>query len=729
MSLFKRTALWLSIALTLAGAVYAFQAQPPDQGAVIHIDVDLVQLDAVVTNSKDEPVIDLKAEDFTVLQDGKPQEITHFSFIRTKDPTPRPPARKAPDSKETVTLVAPPPPVPVKRDKVRRTIAIVVDDLGLSMETTVRVRASIRKWLDNDMQPDDLVAIMRTGGAVGSLQQFSNDKRMLYATADRLSYNAASRVGVSSFDPISGTQQKDRLTGLQKERKDAYGFELPMPGEERDLQFTQFSLASIQYIVNGLKDLPGRKSVILFSEHLEMMFDNNRGQNQGREVPVRERMRTLTDAANRAGVVIHSIDPRGVAYTGFTAEDNPWGDEDSFSKLDPIKTTQVFNQRDRQLNSSRDGMAILAKQTGGLFLYNRNDIGRALEVAANDGDGYYLLGYQPDSKTISEMKKGNPKFHSIQVRVNRPGLHVRSRSEFFSSPDSKAAPELDTRPRQVEKTLLSPFKSEDIRVRLTPLFSQTKEGKSVINALVHFDTDQLLFSEEPEGWLKASVELVASIYNADGRLLELQEKTWNVMAKGQTYEKMKKSGISFLINVPAKDPGAYQMRLVVRDTKNGHMGSATQFVEIPNIRDGKLTLSGILLAADKSKSRAAVDQTEGMIESTDHQKTAAVRIFDPGETIAWAYQVLNAKVGSDHKPQLLVQLRIFRDGQEFFTGKPSPMAAEEQGSSKRMVATDQVHFNQLPPGYYVLQVAVMDTLANEKQRIAAQAIDFDVQAK
>lgn len=719
MTLLKRTVQWLSIALTLTGLAQPFQAQTPDRESVIRIDVDLVQVDAVVTNSKDEPVTDLRIEDFSVLQDGKPQEISNFSFIRTKDPVPPSPAKKS-GTKEVLEPLAPPPPTPLKREKIRRTIAIVVDDLGLAMDTMMRVRESIRKWLDNDMQPDDLVAIMRTGGAVGSLQQFSNDKRMLYAAVDRLSYNAASRVGVSSFKP---------LAGVKEQRKDSHGFALPMPEEERDLQYTQFSIASIQYVVNGLKDLPGRKSVILFSEHLEMMFDDSTGQNQGREVPVRERMSRLIDAANRSSVVIHSIDPRGVAYTGFTAEDNPFGSEESFADLTPTAIGQAFTQRDRQMINSQDGMAVLAKQTGGLFLSNRNDITGALEVVANDGDGYYLLGYHPDSKTVSEMKKGKSKSHSIRVRVNRPGLRVRSRSEFLTSLDLTEANKIMTRQQQVGKALLSPFRSEDLRIRLTPLFSQTKEGKPVINTLVHFDVDQLEFSNEQDDWLKASVELVASLYSADGQLLDLEEKTWNVLAKGQTFERMKKSGVSFLMNVPAQNPGAYQMRLVVRDTRNGRMGSSTQFVEIPNIKDGKLALSGILLAADTSKSRAAVDQEEGLIENTDHRKAAAVRIFESGETIAWAYQILNARVDDDRKPRLESQVRIFREGQEFFTGKPSAMAAEEQGKSRRMIAADQMRFRDLPPGNYIMQVAVRDMLAREKQRTAVQAIDFDVEAK
>jgi len=719
MSLFGRTTLVFALALFFAGAAPRTRAQGPEAQTVIRVDVDLVQIDAVVTDADDEPVTDLTAEDFIVLQDGKPQEITHFSLIRTGAAAPPVPTAAA-GAKETQIRVAPPPPVPLRPDAVRRTIALVVDDLGLAMDTMMRVRQSIREWIENEMRPGDLVAVMRTGGSVGALQQFTNDRRMLLAAADRLSYNAASRVGASSFQPLSG---------MKKERKDSHGFALPMPEEERDLQFTQFSIASIQYIVDGLKDLPGRKSMILFSEHLEMNFDANSGQNQGRGFVALERMHRLIDSANRSAVVIHSIDPRGVVYTGFTAEDNPWGNAEDFAEATPDKISETFSQRDAQLIRSQDGMAVLSHQTGGLFLYNRNDIGGALQRAASDGDGYYLLGYQPDSATVSEMQEGKANLHRIRVRVKRAGLRVRSRSEFLSAAVSKATADSFSRQRQVEKALSSPFGSEDLRVRLTPLFSQTKDSRPVINALVHFDAGPLTFSPQPDGWMKASVELTAGLYGAEGRVRNLDEKTWNIQARGRDFERMKKNGLSFRMSLPAGDPGAYQMRIVVRDAASGRIGSAAEFVEVPDLRDGKLALSGILLAAGGPDSGSPADPGEDSIGAADNSRTAAVRIFEPGDTIALAYQVLNAKTGEDRKPRLQSQLRLFREGREFFTGKPSLLAAEPQAESGRMIAADRMRFDRLPPGYYVLQLAVTDMLAKEPRRTAVRSIDFDVRAR
>jgi hypothetical protein len=235
----------------------------------------------------------------------------------------------------------------------------------------------------------------------------------------------------------------------------------------------------------------------------------------------------------------------------------------------------------------------------------------------------------------------------------------------------------------------------------------------------------LAFSDEPEGWHKAVIEVTAAMFGSDGQQVDFADKKWNLQVKGQTYEYVKKNGMSFLMHVPVKEPGAYQMRLVLRDTANGQLGSATQVIEVPNVRDGKLALSGILMAADKPKSEAAVDQAEGVIEA-DSQKTAAVRIFESGETIAWAYQILNAKADKGSRPQVQARIRLFCEGREVYAGAPSDIPAP-QGVSKRMVAADQIYLKQLPAGYYVLQIAVTDMLAKNKP-MAVQTIDFNAQS-
>jgi VWFA-related protein len=154
MTLHKTIAALLTCALASAQTPQLLSQQDQDRRVVIRINVNLVQVDAVVTDSHDNPVTDLTADDFIVLQDGKTQEITNFSYVRTHEAPVSFTAAEISQARASGTSAVPPaPPMLMKPQKVRRTIALVVDDLGLSFEGTVRVREALRKWIDEEMQP------------------------------------------------------------------------------------------------------------------------------------------------------------------------------------------------------------------------------------------------------------------------------------------------------------------------------------------------------------------------------------------------------------------------------------------------------------------------------------------------------------------------------------------------------------------------------------------------
>jgi VWFA-related protein len=697
-----------SLLLFLSTLGVSAQEEPSatNRDKIFRVSVDLVQVDAVVTDKDGRPVDDLTADDFIVLQDGKPQEITSFSMIRMEDSSPRPRAVPATSARqEKGSISPPPPPVRLKRDQVRRTVAIVVDDLGLSAPSTLYVRESIHKWIDTEMRPGDLVAIILTGSGMGSLQQFTADKRMLHAAADRILYNHSGRIGVSSFAAISTMEPVMSAEAT----------------EERNMALTLGTIGSIHYVLAGLKDVPGRKSLIFFSEDMGMISESaemvRTGGLSGDRAPfVRQYLQRLIDEANRAAVVIHAIDPRGVVYTGPTAED-------SLNGLDAGGISNIFIQRGTQLESSRDGMWEMTKQTGGLFEYNRNDIDGALNEVAEDGKVYYLLGYEPDQKTASRMREGKRHFYSISVRVKRPGLKVRSRSGFFSTINEKNEPL--TRRERMQEALYSPFSSGNLPVRLTTLFAQTEDKKFCLNALLHFYTDQLTFTEE-DGWQKAIVDVAVTTFNAKGELIDLGDRTWTIMAKGGTFEEMQKCGIVYMMRIPVKKAGAYQMRAVVSDTRSEELGSASQFVEVPDLGKGNLALSGIALAADERAIGGIEDRKEGKVADKEVNRTVAVRVFEPGDMIRWAYQVLNAKTGKDDKSQLKTYVRLFHEGEEVYAANPADISRERDEDSDRLIGTGSMQLDKVIPGDYALQVVVLDMLAKEKNRVAVQSINFEV---
>lgn len=668
-----------------------------DRSNVFSVDVNLVQVDAVVTDKKGRPITDLTADDFVVYQDGKEQKITSFSMvrmgIRQEPPSPEPEVEE--ESEWKLTPTTPTATMGLRREEVRRTIALVVDDLGLSFEGTVRTREALKKWVDKEMQPGDLVAVILTGSGMGSLQQFTTSKQLLHSAIDRIMYNLSGRVGVSSFASISDLEWG--LTGYA--------------ADEMNMILTQGTIGAIQYVLSGLEDVPGRKSLILFSEDMRMFIGN------GRDLFMQSPLQRLVDEANRAAVVIHAIDPRGVVYTGPTAEDRMGG-------MSGEAIGNAIADRTSDYYASQDGMAELTELTGGLFEHSRNDIDSALVEVANDGEVYYLLGYQPDAETAARMGRGYRRFHSIQVKVKRKDLLVRSRSGFFGTTD--LAEEPLTRREQMRNALYSPFVSGDLPVHLTTLFSQVKKDKVRINALLHFDADQLDFIIK-DGWQQAEVDIVATTFDAKGEQVDLAARTWTIMAKEESFKELKKNGVIILMYIPVTKAGAYQTRVVVSDTSTGLMGTASQFIEVPDVGKGRLTLSGIALASKRKQLEAITGDREGVVEEREVNGTVAVRIFKPGDTIMWAYQILNAKSGKNRKSQLKTMVRLFRDGREVYSADPEEMTLETEKGSNRLIGMGKMELVRIEPGDYALQVVVLDELAKKNHRVAAQSISFSVQ--
>jgi VWFA-related protein len=171
----------------------------PEKEEVVRISITLVQVDAVVTDQQGKQVTNLNPSDFDIYEDGRRQHITNFSYVAAQPDSPPPPKTEA-RSKATAPIG---PPTRLRPDQVRRTVALVVDDLGLSFESTAGVRAALKKFVDEQMQAGDLVAIIRTGAGMGALQQFTSDKRQLYAAIERVRWNPSGRGGISAFASIS----------------------------------------------------------------------------------------------------------------------------------------------------------------------------------------------------------------------------------------------------------------------------------------------------------------------------------------------------------------------------------------------------------------------------------------------------------------------------------------------------------------------------------------------
>src|ERR1022692_3900134 len=193
-------------------------------------------------------------------------------------------------------------------------------------------------------------------------------------------------------------------------------------------------------------------------------------------------------------------------------------------------------------------MSVLAQETGGLFLQGANDVAGALRQAAEDGDGYYLIGYHPDANTF-ENGNGPPKFHKIEVKVKGVGLRVRSRDGFFGEPGGNQ-PLDHTREAEIVHALQSPFTAGSIHPRLTAVFSNSRQTGSFIDALLYFNPNELKWSSELGGNHKALIDVAAAAFDENGFVLAPVDTTFTLNLTSQNYDEALRKGMVYGIHVP-----------------------------------------------------------------------------------------------------------------------------------------------------------------------------------
>ncbi|HEX8162946.1 MAG TPA: hypothetical protein VF538_13835 [Pyrinomonadaceae bacterium] len=394
---------------------------------------------------------------------------------------------------------------------------------------------------------------------------------------------------------------------------------------------------------------------------------------------------------------------------------------------------------------SQRGLRELAENTGGFFVGNNNDVAGALRRVVDDLKGYYLIGYRPDESTF-DPATGRPRFHSLKVRLKRPGLRVRSRSGFIGV-SGKDVPL--TRDAEIAWALVSPFTAEGVHVRLTPLFSNDPQLGSFMHSLLHVDARDLTFTREPDGGRKAVLDVAGMTFGDNGQIADrLVNSTYTLRVSEKNYERLLQNGFVYTIDFPVKKPGAYQLRFSLRDAVSRRVGSARQFVVVPNLGDERLALSGIVMRGSSPEgAAAAAGQTstpaaapagaplpEGAARveegdpAPDVQGGPAVRRFRPGAALDYVYLIYNARVNaSSPRPQLRARVRLFREGKLIYAGEETRVETTGQEDLRRLGVFGQLQLNaNAAPGEYALQVVVTDLLAPEKRRDASQWIDFEI---
>jgi len=688
------------------------QAQKPskteskNQDDVVKVTTKLVQVDAIVTDKQGRSVTDLRPEDFELSENGRIRQITNFSYISLSgEPlipqqtiSNRTSKRDVRESVPPLTLHAGHP------EQVRRAIAILIDDFGLSFESFARLRTALEKFIDEHTSPTDFIGVIRGSGGPGSMQQFTVNKAQIIATIKRLRWYPTGRGGMSAYDSMSPIDNDE--TGRTLE-----GYSNNRPMNLSVKEYFGGSLGALGFVIDGMSQFPGRKSIVLISDNLPVT--NRDAQVNG----VTRILDNLIRRANQFSIVISTMDARGLSKPGMTADDSQYD----------LAANQIDTRvRNRGISNvvQQDPLQYIATQTGGVFIHDNNDLAVGLQRIVDSEQGYYLLAYRPDDVDVSP-EKARSKSYKVMLRLKRPELELHTRSEFrratLSRDDSTP---LRGKDDYLREALTSPFVREDVRLRMTAFFS----GGAEFKILLHVNATDLEFEKSSDDTYEASLDMVAVAFDVNGKVAAQLARSQTVRVPLSAYEQLLRDGFVYSVSVPIKLPGAYQLRLALRDS-SGRLGSDSQFVEFPDSKKKQLTVSGLAVQRiDPFIGSNGPRNANYQLGRNPASGGPAVRGFKAGDLLMYSYLIYGERPTSvTGAPALFSQIRLFRAGKEVFTGKETPVTTSQRSSGGGIVAIDSFRLGErLEPGEYFLQVVVIDKLAPAQKQLSDQWLDFEI---
>jgi VWFA-related protein len=708
---------------------------PPDDTDTVKITTNLIQIDVTVTDKKGKPVTDVRPEEFEVFENGVKQKISDVSFVSIRNKA----EEAAAENEAKPEIEYPAITRELKPNEVRRTIALVVDDLSLSFESVGFIKRALRNFVEKQMQDGDLVAIIRSSAGVGALQQFTTNKQHLLMAVESIRWKKSGGTGkIGIFSPFSvGSGDLDPKTP----DADTPTSEADIDGFRKNV-IAAGSLGAIQYVIESMSRMPGRRSIMLLSDGFETI---TRGSNGFAESTyILNVLKDMAVEAKEASIVIYSMDTRGLQTLDFTAADDlgsrpirtlPTTPDAGFGTqaVTQSKTEGLAQQRRDEFRSLQDGMNYLAKETGGIFIRNTNDLYGGIKQML-DEESYYLIAYETESE---ELESKSNLLNTLDVKVNREGVEVSYKSVFWGADEQNNRPSPDLPANeQLTNALISPFPTGEISLKLSSLFQGSEKNKLFINSLLYIDVSHLEFKANGTGTRRAAFDLLAANFDDNGIPTDQMNKTFTIDVKNEIYERMLKEGFIYYFTLPVKQAGAYQMRVAIRDQTSGKIGSVNQLIGIPKLKNKEMALSGIALDnIPYQKWNAGVRSTGGkmFITANDGQEDlssltdTARRKFKRGSVLRYGLEIYNATTKKKDKSNLYFRTRVFLDNKVVYEGKD--FFIDVRRVAKKGVRPIEGAINigtDILSGNYTLQIIVTEQLGKKNRQIATQFVQFEV---
>lgn len=691
------------ILLVVWSALALGQEQKPAQNQsddVVLIETTLMQAGVTVLDKQGRFVDNLKAEQFEVRVDGKPQTISSFERVAAGSSEERAKLETARGAKASPASAKYSSALPDQG----RVALFFLDDLHMTPESIVRARKVIQHFIDKEMGQNDVAAVASASGQLGFLQQITQNKTVLRTALSRLKprqvtagdgqipvmteYLAKAIAVEGSRDVLETYVQALVRDGIRRTIAEKLVLERARSIHQIATETTKNTLRSLNSMIRAVSPLPGRKLIFFLSDgFLLSLSDTDTG----------DMLYNIIDSAVRSGFVLYTMDSRGLATDLWLDAESPLPADSSATALRATRG---------EMTASQEALYLLAEQTGGRALLNTNALTGALSKTLNETAAYYIVAWRP-----SENDQKGGKFHRLEVTVkDRPDVVVLVQRGFLERASMATATRSDgkkaTKPGEELNAALSaalPIRELPAELSLSYLSSQ-KEG-AIMTALLSVPLNALGLAQADD----LALEVQGYVVNLEGKIGSRFSERLSAKAAAQASSPSQATRQHILYRHQVKlDPGIYQVRAAVRDANGKRVGSAAEWIEIPDLKSGQLMLGSLVIGERPAETSAPLSAENFVSErNADHR-------FTRDSNLRFMAFIYNAARGAQSAPpELEMQIQVLREDKPVFTDDWRKVDLAGQDLA-RIAYGGELGLDTMSPGRYVLQLTVNDRVAKIK---------------
>ena len=676
------------------------------QDETVKLETRLVNLDVIVKDKKGKYVTDLKAEDFSVFEDGVAQKVEFFS-------PPLDGGNEASQPKDGA-----PAPSGVSNSEPTNIISLVLDGATTDPVNFKQVREATLKYLQERITAADTVGMFSIANDLQLLQPFTRDKAKLIAAVEKGAALPISNKNLERgqlADEIAEARDKlDRLGGADAPAQGSRGAEAMIANRalqqftllrsQLSLQQARPVLAALAAICSSQRGVTGKKTIVLFSQGFVLPATLD-WQAQG-----------VIDFANQANVAIYIIDSAGLR-TSSPLSTSPVpsaplagvsGMVDAESRIRAVGGENVFdNVRHEGQNREYDILYRISGDTGGEFIKGANDLSKGLNRIDQEIRSRYTLAFYNAGGNFDGG------YRKLKVEVRRPDMHVASRAGYYANPPGEVAffsPE--------DKKLLANVASAEANPAL-PLFVELcpfrfKGESYVVPLSLEVPPDAVKFDRKGDKQV-VQFDVVGVIREAPGKIVARLGGGFNIPLTPEQYETIHQNNIFFRQDMELL-PGAYNVEIVFRDKLSGKIAAKRRELVLTAL-NSEFSMSGVTLsrfAEPIKKSPETAVTTDVFSQGGVRIRPAPSREFRPTDNLIVLFELYNAAAKAETgKPMVWVTLRLMKDGQAATAPMDYVLTETVATPSPHLTFAKYVKLAGLQAGKYVAIIEARDRTAQK----------------